>query len=75
MLSIIHRGSLGPWRLTPPQPYTPGPTHPHLPGEKGAKKVSLLLALGCSLQVCHPTHRCHSPTWVPSPVLSLLIPY
>ena len=31
MLSIIHRGSLGPWRLTPPQPYTPGPTHLHLP--------------------------------------------
>lgn len=62
MLSI-HSGAL---ETDPPQPYTPGPTHPHLPGEEGATQVSLLLALGSSLQACHPTHRCHSPTRVPS---------
>lgn len=69
-LSIIHRGSLGPWRLTPPNP-TPQdlPTHT-FQGRSGPKKVSLLLALGSSLQACHPTHRCHSLTRVPSPVLA-----
>lgn len=70
MLSLTHRGSPGPWRLTAPNP-TPQdlPTHTFR-GRRGPKKVSLLLALERSLQACHPTHRCHSPTRVPSPILA-----